>query len=179
MVLAPGPIGKRCGLMTQPETYHFSDDGRFPNSALPLLVYRAALPADASAMERAFRANGWSNSWRDGIFSYYHFHSITHEVLGIAAGGVDVMFGGPEGQTVKVRAGDVVVIPAGVGHRNMDQTSDLLVIGAYPGGADCDTLRGDPGEHDMALWNIAAVALPTCDPVFGPEGPLHRLWIRQ
>ena len=24
----------------EPETYHFEDDGRFPNSRLPVLVYR-------------------------------------------------------------------------------------------------------------------------------------------
>ncbi len=53
--------------MTPPETYHFSDDGRFPNSPLPLLVYRGAIPADARAMERTFRVNGWSNVWRNGI----------------------------------------------------------------------------------------------------------------
>ena len=162
--------------MVQLETYRFSDDGQFPNSPLPLLVYRAALFADAGAMERAFRANGWSNAWLNGIFGYHHFHSIAHEVLGIATGEVDVEFGGPEGRAVEVRAGDVVVIPAGVAHRNMGQTSDLLVVGAYPGGMDYDMRRGDPGEHVWALRNIAAVTLPACDPVFGLEGPLHRVW---
>ncbi len=165
------------GVMVQLETYSFSDDGRFPNSPLPLLVYRAALPANAGAMEHAFRASGWSNAWRNGIFGYHHFHSIAHEVLGIATGEAAVEFGGPGGQAVEVRAGDVVVIPAGVGHRNMNQTDDLLVVGAYPGGATYDTLRGDPSEHALALRNIAAVPLPACDPVFGPKGPLHRAWI--
>jgi len=141
-----------------------------------LLVYRGAIPADAGAMERTFRANGWSNSWRNGIFGYHHFHSIAHEVLGIVAGEACVEFGGPGGQAVEVRAGDVLVIPAGVGHRNADQTGKLLVVGAYPGGADYDTRRGDPGEHGTALRNFAAVELPACDPVFGPEGPLHKLW---
>ena len=46
-------------------------------------------------MARAFAAHGWSNAWRDGIFGYHHFHSIAHEVLGIASGEVRVMFGGP------------------------------------------------------------------------------------
>jgi len=163
--------------MVQLETYNFLDDGRFPNSPLPLLVYRGALQANATAMELRFSTNGWSNTWCNGIFGYHHFHSTAHEVLGIAAGEADVEFGGLGGQAVEVRAGDVVVIPAGVGYRNMGQTSDLLVIGAYPGGANYDTRLGDPSEHDLALRNIAAVALPACDPVFGPEGPLHRLWI--
>ncbi len=72
--------------MIGPETYRFADDGRFPNSSLPLLVYRRALPADADAMQRTFDKNGWSNVWRNGIFKYHHFHSIAHEVLGIASG---------------------------------------------------------------------------------------------
>ena len=127
-------------------------------------------------MERTFRVNGWSNVWRNGIFGYHHFHSIAHEVLGIAAGEICVEFGGPGGQTVEVRAGDVVVIPAGVGHRNAGQTEHLLVVGAYPGGADYDTRRGNSDEHAKVLRNIAAVALPACDPVFGPEGPLLGLW---
>ena len=163
--------------MMQLETYHFSDDGRFPNSPLPLLVYRSALPTDVRVMELTFRANDWSNTWRNGIFGYHHFHSIAHEVLGIAAGEVYVAFGGPGGQAVKIQAGDVVVIPAGVSHRNVSQTDDLLVVGAYPGGGNYDTRSGEPGEHALALQNIAAVLLPTCDPVFGPGGSLHRLWI--
>lgn len=162
--------------MTEPETYRFADDGKFPNSALPLLVYRAALAADAAAMETAFAAHDWSNSWRDGIFRYHHFHSTAHEVLGIAAGWVQVAFGGPSGQTVAVRAGDVVVIPAGVAHRNMGQSADLLVVGAYPGGADYDIRRGDPAEHEAAVRAIAAVKLPESDPVLGRDGGLRRLW---
>ncbi len=163
--------------MSQVETYRFVDDDCFPNSALPVLVCRNALPADPAAMEQAIAANRWSNGWRDGIFTYHHFHSIAHEVLGIARGEVQVVFGGPSGQTVTVRAGDVVVIPAGVAHRNMGQTRDLLMIGAYPGGSDYDTLRGDPAEHAAALRAIAAVPLPECDPVSGREGPLRDLWI--
>ena len=162
--------------MTVPETYLLTDDGRFPNSHLPLLVYRSALPADAGEMERSFARHGWSNSWRDGIFTYHHFHSIAHEVLGIAAGEVRVAFGGPQGREVTVRAGDVVVIPAGVAHRNLGQSEDLLVVGAYPGGADYDILRGDPGEHDCAVRVIAAVPLPEQDPVRGRNGGVRDLW---
>ena len=69
------------------ETHVFSTDGIFPNSRLPVLIYRAALAADAEAMIRAFAANVWI----DGIFPYHHFHSIAHEALGIAAGSVDVL----------------------------------------------------------------------------------------
>jgi uncharacterized protein YjlB len=57
-----------------PETYVFEDDGRIPNSRLPVLVYRQALPADPAAMERRFAANEWSNGWRNGIYPFHHFH---------------------------------------------------------------------------------------------------------
>lgn len=160
----------------RPESFLFADDGRFPNSRLPLLIYRRALPADAGEMGRAFAANGWSNSWRNGIFDYHHFHSIAHEVLGIAAGHVSVAFGGPSGQVLSVEAGDVVVIPAGVGHCSRGQTPDLLVVGAYPGGADYDICRGDRADHARAVAAIARVPLPESDPVAGCEGPLRRLW---
>jgi len=173
---ASGTAVLRCGGMSDAETYQFADDGRFPNSALPLLVYRRALAPDPAAMERVFAAHGWSNSWRDGIFGYHHFHGTAHEVLGIAAGEVRVAFGGPSGQEVTVRAGDVVVIPAGVGHRNMGHSADLLVVGAYPGCMGCDIRRGDPAEYAAAVRAVAAVPLPDGDPVQGREGGLRRLW---
>ncbi len=162
--------------MPDPETHRFTDDGIFPNSALPLLVYRAALPADPAAMQRAFAANGWSNAWRNGIFTYHHFHSTAHEVLGIAAGEVRVIFGGPSGQEVTVTAGDVVVIPAGIAHRNLGHSAGLLVVGAYPGGMDYDIRRGDPAEIAACRQAIAAVKLPAADPVAGPAAGLRRLW---
>ena len=161
--------------MTEPELYRFSADGGFPNSRFPLLVYRSALAPDPAAMEHRFAANGWSNSWRNGIFRYHHFHSIAHEVLGIAAGEVSVAFGGPGGSRVTMRAGDAVLIPAGVAHRNMGQSGDLLVVGAYPGG-DCDIRRGDPAELSEVMRAIAAVPLPGSDPVLGAGSGLERLW---
>jgi uncharacterized protein YjlB len=133
--------------MNKAETYHFVDDGRFPNSVLPLLVYRGVLPPDPVEMECVFAAHDWSNCWRGGIFQYHHFHSNAHEVLGIATGEVRVKFGGPSGKEVAVLAGDVVVISAGVAHCNKGQSADLLVVGAYPGGSSYDIRRGDPAEH--------------------------------
>jgi uncharacterized protein YjlB len=162
--------------MSEPEIYRFADDGRFPNSPLPLLVYRAALLPDPVAMESAFAAHGWSNAWRDGIFAYHHFHSIAHEALGIARGEVRVAFGGSSGREMTVRAGDAVVIPAGVAHCNVGQSAGLLVVGAYPGGSEYDIRRGDPAEHGAAVRAIAVVPIPGSDPVLGRDGGLCRLW---
>lgn len=85
-------------------------------------------------------------------------------------------FGGPSGQQVVVRAGDVVVIPAGVAHRNVAQSGDSLVVGAYPDGGDRDIRRGDPAELDEVRRAIAAVRLPGRDPVLGGQSGLPRSW---
>ncbi len=161
--------------MDAPRTYRFAGDDRFPNSALPVLVYQAALPPDPAAMEQAFARQGWTNSWRNGIFPYQHFHTTAHEVLGIAAGSARVLFGGPGGQEISVSAGDVLVIPAGVAHRNMGDSGGLLVVGAYPDGAECDVLRGDPAQLAAAKLAIAQLPVPERDPVPG-QARLQQLW---
>ena len=164
--------------MIELETHYLRPDGSFPNSDLPVLVYRQALRADAPVMERAFAENGWSNAWRNGIYDYHHFHSIAHEVLGIAEGEVRVTFGGPDGRTVTMRAGDVVVIPAGVAHCNAGQSGDLLVVGAYPGGGAWDLRRGDPHEYEPARASAAAVSPRVGDPL-GDLGFLPDVWRRR
>jgi uncharacterized protein YjlB len=159
------------------ETFAFDDDGAIPNSPLPVLVYHGIDAVhDARSCERLFATHGWLGAWRDGIFSFHHFHSTAHEVLGIAAGSVAVVLGGPSGRRFEVRKGDVLVLPAGTGHCNAGSSDDLLVIGAYPDGMDWDLRRGDPAEHDEVLANIRAVPLPRADPAHGPGGPLTELW---
>jgi uncharacterized protein YjlB len=154
-----------------PETHHFADDGAIPNNPLPVLVYHGVDDCEAR-----FARHGWGGSWRNGIFDFHHFHSTAHEVLGILDGRASVQLGGPEGERFEVGPGDVLVLPAGTGHRNLGSSPDLLVAGAYPGGQRWDLRRGDPSEHDEMLANIAAVALPTSDPVLGADGPLVELW---
>jgi uncharacterized protein YjlB len=163
--------------MVEPETFTFADDGAIPNSRLPLLVYRDAVPADAAEIERIFAANGWPPAWRDGVHPFHHFHSTAHEVLGVARGEARVLFGGPSGRVLDVKAGDVVVLPAGVGHCNQGQSQDLLIVGGYPeqSSGRPDTRRGNSAEHDEAVSNIARVAVPPCDPVEGADGPLPRV----
>jgi uncharacterized protein YjlB len=121
-------------------------------------------------------ATGGAPDWRDGIFSFHHFHSIAHEALGVVAGEATVMLGGPGGRRFEVAQGDVMALPAGTGHCNMGSSPDLLVIGAYPDGMPWDLRRGDPAEHDEVIANIRAVPLPRADPVEGTDGPLSELW---
>lgn len=161
----------------EPEAHRFEDDGGIPNSPLPVLVYHDVDGArNAAECEELFADNGWFSAWRDGIFSFHHFHSTAHEVLGIVAGGARVKLGGPGGHVFEVEQGDVLVLPAGTGHCNQGSSGDLLVIGAYSDGLAWDIRRGDPAEHDEAVANIRAVPLPRTDPVQGSGGPLIKLW---
>jgi uncharacterized protein YjlB len=177
----PGQANEQ-GRPADPVRAHlFDDDGAIPNNPrLPLLVYPGAVAlsgADpAAAFEKIFAANGWSGSWRNGIYPFPHYHSTAHEVLGIARGEAKVRFGGATGIVLAVHAGDVVVIPAGVGHQNLGASGDLLVVGAYPPGPDWDLCTGKPGERPRVLGNIAAVPLPPADPLFGEDGPLTLHW---
>jgi uncharacterized protein YjlB len=161
----------------EPETFTFAGDGSIPNSRLPVLVYHELeLARDPAAAEQAFASNDWRGAWRNGIYPFHHFHSTAHEVLAIVAGQATVALGGPRGHTFEVRGGDVLVLPAGTGHRNEGSSADLLVVGAYPDGMSWDLRRGDPGEYDEVRANIDAVPLPPTDPVSGADGVLPRLW---
>ena len=164
----------------QPEQLNFEDDGIFPNSPLPLLFYRQALASNtedpASIFEERFAENDWTNSWRNGVYPFPHYHSTSHEVLGIYSGAANLRLGGENGQNVHVQTGDVIVIPAGVAHQNISASDDFGVVGAYPGGRDWDLLRGLPGERPKADHNIATLPTPDNDPIYGSKGPLRRVW---
>lgn len=168
----PEPLGAN-----ELELLRFPRDGAIPNSPLPVLVYHGLPVAQGSAGYRAlFSSNGWNGAWVGGIFSFHHFHSTAHEVLGVVSGAAAVVLGGPNGQRLEVRAGDVLVLPAGTSHRNEGSSADFAVVGAYPGGTAWDLRRGDPRELDEVLANIAAVPLPSADPVRGARGGLPELW---
>ena len=52
----------------------------------PLLHPGALADPSAAGFERLFLRNGWSNSWRNGVYDWHHYHTTTHEVLGCHAG---------------------------------------------------------------------------------------------
>ena len=157
------------------------DDGAIPNNPeLPLLVYRQAVdlpdPDPATVFEALFTANGWPAAWRNGIHPFHHFHSTAHEALGVYRGTATARFGGEGGVDLTVSAGDVVIIPAGVGHKALDASADLGIVGAYPAGTRPDLCRGARGERPASLDAIARVPVPGRDPLYGTEGPLRQHW---
>ncbi len=165
------------------ETFWLHDDGAFPNSSWPALVYRRAFELEqvadpGLAIERVLEKNDWPSQWRDGVYPYRHYHSTAHEVLGCFAGSARVELGGPGGLVVALSRGEVLVIPAGVSHRRVAASSDFAVVGGYPKGQRYDMNYGRPGERPSADDRLAKVAFPSADPVYGDTGPLLRLWHR-
>jgi uncharacterized protein YjlB len=173
---------RSAGDLPTPEVVHeiLQDDGTYPNNGrLPLLVYPSAVQLPerdpAATFEALFGAHGWGGSWRNGVYGFHHYHSTAHEVLGVYRGTARVQLGGNSGPVFEVHPGDVVIIPAGVAHKNLG-SAGLGVVGAYPRGQRPDMNDGREGERPRADQNIARVARPSQDPVYGPRGPLTEHW---
>jgi uncharacterized protein YjlB/membrane-associated phospholipid phosphatase len=164
----------------KPHAVRFKDDSLVPNHPRWLfLIYRGAVDLDrrhdpAAVIGDLFEANGWGDSWRDGIYDYVHYHSRIHEVLGITRGKGRVRFGGNKGRIFTLKAGDVVILP-GTGHQCLSASGNFLVIGAYPPAGtydECTTVE----DRSRALKTIPKVPLPRRDPVCGTRGPLSKQW---
>lgn len=143
------------------------------NPRLPVRFCRSAVPAGApQEAEAALAARGWSPAWRNGIFPYVHFHTTAHEVLAIVRGSVRVQLGGGEGPEMALAAGDVVMLPAGTGHRCLGASGNLMVVGAYPPGQEPDEWR-EVGEAEMLACRarIARLTDPPSCPITGETYP--------
>lgn len=164
----------------RPTLIHLEDSGVFPNSILPVVYYPHVLDLiplfKANCVKQQFAKNHWVNAWKGGIFTYDHYHSSTHEVLGCVQGSTDVRLGGPGGVTLHIDAGDVLIIPAGVAHRNMGCEHQLTCIGAYPVGYDFDINTGQPGERPATDERIAQLPIPSYDPLYGFNEGLDLMW---
>src|SRR3954471_13768050 len=162
-------------------TLRFEDDGVIPNNPdLPAVLYRSPvrLPDEfdpAAVFEELFERNGWGDSWRNGIYDYVHYHSRIHEALGIARGKGRVRLGGNKGRIFTLKAGDVVVLPAGTGHQCLSADDGFLVVGAYPPAGTYDECTSVE-DRQRALKTIPKVTAPRRDPVYGTGGPLSKLW---
>ena len=161
-------------------TLSFADDGTVPNHPdLPVVLMRGALApgASADAIAALIERNGWGGTWRWRVFDYHHYHPDGHEVLAVASGWAELMLGGPEGERVRVEAGDVLVLPTGTGHRQLEAGAGFEVVGAYPPGQeDVETVRAERPHAPGTPAQIIAVPMPTTDPIHGASGPLVAAW---
>lgn len=154
-----------------------ADDGMIPNHPIyPLLLYKNVIEKNDD-IENILSENNWLGIWEGGVAPYHHYHSISHEVVVVKDGSATLHLGGEDGTKVEVKAGDVAIIPAGFGHKNIDSSSDFAVYGAYPDGMDYDFCYGKKEERSQNLENIRKVPMPDKDPVFGKAGPLFKYWV--
>ena len=161
------------------ETHVLRGNGRIPNSILPLLIYRGAFETGPLEMEHMFRTNEWPPDWHSsfGMYPRHHFHSDTHELIAVTRGTLTGRFGGHDGISAKLSAGDLVIIPAGVGHLGESITEDLRLTGAFPVGFSIHDFRlGYVGEYSRMVERTRRVPIPAFDPVCGAGGPLTDLW---
>jgi len=161
------------------EKYFFRGNGRVPNSHLPLLIYRNVIRGDAATMEAIMRRNRWMPAWHahHGMWPRHHFHTEAHEIICVRRGVHVAKFGGHDGIVGEVRAGDVIVIPAGVGHCGLEISDDLDLTGGFPDGSGLVDFRmGFPEEYAELCRRAREVPLMDCDPFFGVKGPLVAIW---
>jgi uncharacterized protein YjlB len=168
----------------KPLALRFRDDSIVPNNPhFPVLVYRGVVALSASTFDPAtlidtlFETHGWAKSWRDTVYDFVHYHSQIHEVMGVARGTAKIECGGLKGRVLSFKAGDVLVLPAGTGHRLIDASRNFLVVGAYPKEGTYDECT-DTRECRDAAKRVAKVRKPSKDPVYGKSGPLTWLWRR-
>lgn len=151
--------------------------GNFPNSSLPVVIYKTVYKAiDPKAVIADMKTKSWYNFWQNGVYSFHHYHSTAHEVLACYSGSAKVQFGGPDGKTVEFEKGDVVIIPAGVAHKKIASKDNFAVLGGYPKGQCVNMKYGKAEEVETAQSQIQNTAQPKEDPVFGKSGKLGELW---
>lgn len=154
------------------ESYYLYDDGIFPNNKqFPVMIYRNVLNLPeffpAHCVKNLFASNHWGNSWKNGILTCHHYHSNTFEVLGVVNGKAQLLLGGDSGIKIRIKKGDVIIIPPGVAHKNLNKKEDIKCVGAYPGNREFDMNYGKPGERPQTDLNIRKVMAPATHPLFG------------
>ncbi len=167
----------------QVAVHRIKPDDEFPNNeCLPVVHYKTVFTSMEKdvlerEMKKRFEKNNWTNTWVDSIYQYHHYHSNTHEVLGVCSGHAKVQLGGPDGVIVELMVGDVLVLPAGVAHKNVCSSPDFTCVGAYPDGIEYDIKKADHKEFSEDLECIKNVPLPETDPIFGKAGYVLEHWM--
>lgn len=150
-----------------------------PNTSIqnkPLIFYKNAFKdANASQIETHLSGIGVVEpQWRYTMYTTSHFHSTSHEVLCIASGEARLCFGhedNPNRVEAVLGKGDVIVVPAGVAHRLLEEIQrPFEMVGSYPKGCSWDMCYGKKGEESR-VKKIASLAWFDTNPIFGDGGP--------
>lgn len=165
-----------------PKLIYLPDDGNTPNSKYPVLIYHHIFKGEQSDKDKAdwleacFAKNKWSNAFRWKVYDYHHYHTNTHEVLGVYAGKALLQLGGEQGKKVEVAPGDVIVLPAGTGHISLKHSSDFAVVGAYPNGIEPDLIRLSDPRPDGVRQKADSVSVPEYDPLYKIPLAFEKYW---
>lgn len=152
---------------------------RLPNTSIqskPLMIYHDAFKATESGVTKQFeRVGEVVPRWVYGLYNQTHFHSTTHEVYAVVGGRASLCFGG-EHNPDRVEKGDIIIIPAGVAHRMLEDVGgpheeSFKMVGAYPEGNEWDICYGQEDEEDK-IGGIAKVDWFHKDPLLGDDGPV-------
>jgi uncharacterized protein YjlB len=155
------------------------DDGTFPNNRdYPVLLYKSAFTGTQAEGQREIAKTGdWTTPWAWGIFTYHHYHSNAWELLLCVRGEALVQLGGETGPTTQISRGDLILIPPGFAHKQLEATEGFTLLGSYPtsnsaengGSSDSvDTLRGLPTRQERDnIANCSSLAPSARDPLFG------------
>jgi uncharacterized protein YjlB len=138
---------------------------------------KEAFQTNPTEIEKMFNKNNWRNSWVNGVFPYHHYHSNAHEVLGVKSGTARLILGGEHGEELTVQPGDVLILPAGTGHKKLESTDDFKIVGAYPEGMSYNVKTGEDTDRPQVLDDIKQVPFPLTDPIFGNKGPIFNYWL--
>lgn len=149
------------------------------NEACPVLVYRGAIDTGslsdpALSVEALFERNGWPVVWRNEVFLFHHYHSTAHAALAVVSGSATLVLGGPGGEQIQIRVGDVILFPVGTARCRLGATMDFAVIGGCLRGQQPDICQAAPTPDAQA--QMAQLPAPQSDPVFGSHGPVMALW---
>ncbi|KAL2865333.1 cupin domain-containing protein [Aspergillus lucknowensis] len=154
---------------------------RIPNTSIqskPLMVYHQAFHGTPDELSEHLENVGEvSPSWIYTMYSQTHFHSTSHEILGVVSGSARLCFGGegnPHRFEPTVSKGDLIIVPAGVGHQLLSEPDTtegpFRMVGAYPRGKSWDMCYGQPGEESK--WQaIGRLGWFGRDPLYGKDGP--------
>lgn len=154
---------------------------RIPNTSIqskPLMIYHKAFDATPTELTQHLEKVGEVvPQWTYSMYNTTHYHSTTHEVLGVVSGRARLCFGGdenPDRFEPTVERGDMIIVPAGVGHRLLNELDAheeaFKMVGAYPPRKHWDMCYGEPGDEGKAK-DIEKLPWFRLDPLYGKDGP--------